>query len=151
MKKLIKITPPIFKLRRSGTFLLLVMFAIIMRLPVQQQAFADQGDSVWPVLQLDINGAVGPETSDYVRRNFDKALENGVKMVIIRIDTPGGLDNLMQLLYQEGININNAYGFVLESSKKAVFVVDVDQMQKTEKLLEQKGFKTLDVQSLSAM
>jgi hypothetical protein len=45
---------------------------------------------------------------------------------------------LMQLLYQEGININNAYGFVLESSKKAVFVVDVDQMQKTEKLLKKK-------------
>jgi len=40
---------------------------------------------------------------------------------------------------------------VLESSKKAVFVVDVDQRQKTEKILEEKGFKTLDTQSLSAM
>jgi hypothetical protein len=39
----------------------------------------------------------------------------------------------------------------LESSRKAVFVVDVDQMQKTEKILEQKGFKTLDTQSLSDM
>ena len=29
--------------------------------------------------------------------------------------------------------------------------VDVDQMEKTEKLLEEKGFKTLDVQSLSSM
>jgi hypothetical protein len=57
----------------------------------------------------------------------------------------------MQLLYQESININNAYGFLLESSKKAVFVVDVDQMQKTEKIVEQNGFKTLDTQSLSAM
>jgi hypothetical protein len=66
-------------------------------------------------------------------------------------DVPGRLVNLMQLLYQEGININNAYGFLLESSKKAVFVVDVDQMQKTEKLLEQKGFKTLNIQSLSSM
>ena len=72
-------------------------------------------------------------------------------LAVLIPDTPGGLDNLMQLLYQEGININNAYGFVLESSKKAVFVVDVDQMQKTEKLLEQKGYKTLDVQSLSSM
>ncbi len=72
-------------------------------------------------------------------------------LAVLIPDTPGGLDNLMQLLYKEGININNAYGFVLESSKKAVFVVDVDQMQKTEKLLEQKGFKTLDVQSLSSM
>ncbi|HNZ64669.1 MAG TPA: hypothetical protein PKJ10_02425 [Smithella sp.] len=72
-------------------------------------------------------------------------------LAVLIPDAPGALDHLMQLLYQEGININNAYGFVLESSKKAVFVVDVDQMEKTEKLLEQKGFKTLDTQSLSKM
>jgi hypothetical protein len=72
-------------------------------------------------------------------------------LAILIPDTPGGLDTLMQLLYQEGININNAYGFVLESSKKAVFVVDVDQMEKTEKLLAQKGFTTLDAKSLSGM
>ena len=72
-------------------------------------------------------------------------------LAILIPDTPGGLDNLMQLLYQEGININNAYGFVLESSRKAVFVVDVDQMHKTEKLLDLKGFKTLDSESLSKM
>jgi hypothetical protein len=72
-------------------------------------------------------------------------------LAVLIPDTPGGLDKLMQLLYQEGININNAYGFVLESSRKAVFVVDVDQMQKTEKILEQKGFKTLDTQALSNM
>lgn len=72
-------------------------------------------------------------------------------LAVLIPDTPGGLDKLMQLLFQEGININNAYGFVLESSKKAVFVVDVDQMQKTEKILEANGFKTLDAQSLSNM
>ena len=72
-------------------------------------------------------------------------------LAVLIPDTPGALDNLMQMLYQEGININNAYGFVLESSKKAVFVVDVDQMHKAEKLLDLKGFKTLDSESLSKM
>lgn len=72
-------------------------------------------------------------------------------LAVLIPDTPGGLDNLMQMLYQEGININNAYGFVLESSRKAVFVVDVDQMHKAEKLLDLKGFKTLDAESLSKM
>jgi ACT domain-containing protein len=72
-------------------------------------------------------------------------------LAILIPDKPGGLDSLTQLFYQEGININNAYGFVLESLKKAVFIVDVDQIQKTEKLLEQKGFKTLDTQSLLAI
>jgi hypothetical protein len=72
-------------------------------------------------------------------------------LAVLIPDVPGGLDNLMQLLYQERININNAYGFILETSKRAVFVVDVDQMPKTEKLLDEKGFKTLDAQSLSGM
>jgi hypothetical protein len=72
-------------------------------------------------------------------------------LAILIPDTPGGLDQLMQLLYQESININNAYGFVLECGQKAVFVVDVEQIEKTEQLLEKKGFKTLDTDALSAI
>lgn len=72
-------------------------------------------------------------------------------LAVLIPDKPGGLDQLTQLLYRESVNINNAYGFVLESSKKAVFVVDVDQMEKTEKLLEKHGFQTLDTKSLSAI
>jgi hypothetical protein len=74
----------------------------------------------------------------------------GVLAILIP-DKPGGLDKLTRLLEKEGININNAYGFVLESSKKAVFVVDVDQMEKTEKLLEMHGFQTMDTEALSAI
>ncbi len=74
----------------------------------------------------------------------------GVLAVLIP-DKPGGLDQLTQLLYKEAVNINNAYGFVLEASRKAVFVVDVDQMEKTEKLLEEHGFQTLDTAALSAI
>lgn len=72
-------------------------------------------------------------------------------LAVLIPDTPGGLDRLTQLLYKEAVNINNAYGFVLESSKKAVFVVDVDQMEKTEKLLNEHGFQTLDTAALSAI
>jgi len=66
-------------------------------------------------------------------------------------DKPGGLDKLIQLLYAENINIENAYGFVLESWKKAVFVVDVDQLEKTQELLKKNKFETLDAAALSAV
>ncbi|HOE80583.1 MAG: ACT domain-containing protein [Syntrophaceae bacterium] len=72
-------------------------------------------------------------------------------LAVLIPDRPGGLDRLMQLLYQEGININNAYGFVLECGEKAVFVVDVDRIEKTEKLLEKNKFETLDTEALSAV
>ncbi len=66
-------------------------------------------------------------------------------------DRPGGLDQLVQLLYKENINVVNAYGFVLESSKTAVFVIDADPIDRAEKLIEQGGFKTLDARQLSAV
>jgi hypothetical protein len=75
---------------------------------------------------------------------------NRVLAVIIS-DQPGGLNKLTQLLFEEGININNAYGFVLEGSRKAVFVVSVDQIEKAERLVEKKGFQTLDAEALSAV
>jgi hypothetical protein len=72
-------------------------------------------------------------------------------LAVLIPDQPGGLDKLMQLLYKEGVNINNACGFVLERAQKAVFVVDVDQIEKTEKLLEENGFNTLDTEALSKL
>jgi hypothetical protein len=72
-------------------------------------------------------------------------------LAVLIDDKPGGLDRLTQLLFKESININNAYGFVLESREKAVFVLDVDQIEKAMKLIEKNGFKTLDADALSAV
>ena len=72
-------------------------------------------------------------------------------LAVLIDDRPGGLDRLTQLLLRENININNAYGFVLESREKAVFILDVDQIDKAAKLIENNGFKTLDAEALSAV
>ncbi|MFH1080234.1 MAG: ACT domain-containing protein [Pseudomonadota bacterium] len=72
-------------------------------------------------------------------------------LAVLIDDKPGGLDRLTQLLFKESINVNNAYGFVLESREKAVFVLDVDQIEKAMRLIEKNGFKTLDADALSAV
>ena len=83
----------------------------------------------------------------------DEGLTVSMKEVIAVVieDKPGGLDKLIQLLFDEEINVENAYGFVLESREKAVFVVDVDQMEKAQKILKDAGLETLDAQALSAI
>ncbi|MCD6485911.1 MAG: ACT domain-containing protein [Syntrophobacterales bacterium] len=83
----------------------------------------------------------------------DEGLTVSMKEVVAVVieDKPGGLDKLIQLLLDEDINVENAYGFVLESHEKAVFVVDVDQMEKTQKALKDAGFETLDAQALLAI
>lgn len=65
-------------------------------------------------------------------------------------DKPGGLDRLTQLLFKENINVNNAYGFVVESYERAIFVVDVDQIEKAQELVEKNGFRTLDTEGLTS-
>jgi len=72
-------------------------------------------------------------------------------LAVVIPDQPGGLDKLTQLLFAEKININNAYGFVLEGGRRAIFVVSVDRVEAAEQLLETKGFQTLDARALAAM
>jgi hypothetical protein len=72
-------------------------------------------------------------------------------LAVLLDDRPGGLDRLAQLLTKENINVNNAYGFVLENRVSAVFVVDVDQLEKAERIIEKAGFKTLDAAALAAV
>lgn len=47
-------------------------------------------------VQLTIDGAIGPSTQDYIERALDSAATSGVSLVVIRMDTPGGLDTSMR-------------------------------------------------------
>ena len=59
-------------------------------------AAAGQGKPSSQVVLLDIKGAIGPAVSDYVTRGLDQAAQRGAPAVVLRIDTPGGLDSSMR-------------------------------------------------------
>src|ERR1700733_835883 len=45
---------------------------------------------------LEIAGAIGPPTADYIARELGKAKAGEVGLVILRMNTPGGLDASMR-------------------------------------------------------
>ncbi len=45
---------------------------------------------------IDIKGAIGPATADHMVRGLEQAEASGAQLVILRIDTPGGLDSAMR-------------------------------------------------------
>src|SRR3954467_5607942 len=49
-----------------------------------------------PVSLVPLEGAIGPASAHFVRRALERAAKDGAPLVILQIDTPGGLDTSMR-------------------------------------------------------
>ncbi len=60
-----------------------------------QPAAVDAG-----IVLIPVDDAIGPATSDYFVRALEDAAESGARLVVVTLDTPGGLDTAMRDMIQ---------------------------------------------------
>ena len=113
---------------------------ILMKADVNIRAITVMGTFEYGVIKLLVDK---PEAAYEALKSQGITAHKREIIAILMDDRPGGLYRIAKVFGQKKINIEDAYGFVIEDKKRAVLVVDVGKIQEAEKVLKEEGLTIL--------
>ncbi len=72
-------------------------------------------------------------------------------LAVLMDDRPGGLCRIAKAFGERKMNIEDAYGFVIQDKKQAVLVVDVEKIGDAKRALKEEGLITLTDQEIYSL
>ncbi len=72
-------------------------------------------------------------------------------LAVLMDDRPGGLHRIAKVFSQRKMNIDDAYGFVIQDKKQAVLVVDIENISEAQRALKEEGFTMLSDQEIYSL
>jgi hypothetical protein len=107
---------------------------------VNIRAFTVMGTYEYGVMKFLVDK---PETALEALKSQGISAQKREILAVLMDDRPGGLHRVARVFGQRKINVEDAYGFVIEDKKRAVLVVDVEKIGEAEKILREEGISTL--------
>ncbi len=80
---------------------LLLSIGVFSSIDARSVAAEETREAGARVMALRVNGAIGPATADFVHRGLARARSGGFALVVLEMDTPGGLDTAMREIIQD--------------------------------------------------
>ena len=72
-------------------------------------------------------------------------------LAVLMDDRPGGLFRIAKVFGERKMNIEDAYGFVIQDKKQAVLVVDIEKIGEAKRALKEEGMTLLSDQEIYSL
>jgi len=110
--------------------------------------FGDEGINILAISITSTNGfGIIKLLVDKYELAFEKLKQNGFTVTLNEVlaiemkDSPGGLHEVSHILSKQGINIENAYVYVVESRARAFLLVEVKDIDNAMEILSKEDLK----------